>query len=136
MFLDNLGGLVMKEKKRTLCVRNEEYGTLDLWINNEEHWKFGKDDKLTWQIIVTYNGESPEKGEAYRITLDEHPTKALDELMGYIGRDVENWYYKDIVLHWGVHTWKFYNSKNITAIEKDEYTQTLEDIQMYYDVEW
>lgn len=123
------------KKPKTLCARNQEYGTLDLWINDEDHWTFGKDE-FKYEIIATYNGESPETSETYRITLDKNPIEALDYLMGYIGRDVENWGYKDIVIHWGVHTWKFYNSKNISNIEKDEYVKTLEDIEYFYDVEW
>jgi len=124
----------MKEQN-TLCVRNERYGTLDLWINNEEHWTFGKGD-LKFQVIATYNGETPEHGYAYMVSFDKDPVKALDTLMGHIGRDTENWYFKDIVIHWGIHTWNFINSKNVTKVEKDEYTKTLEDIQMNYDVEW
>lgn len=123
------------ERQNLLCVRKEEYGTLDLWINNEEHWDFGNKD-IKFEIIATYNGKDPSAGEAYRITLDEKPVEALDHLMGYIGRDVENWGYKDIVIHWGAHTWKFYNAKNVTNVKKDEDCKTLDDIQYYYDVEW
>ena len=122
-------------EKNTLCVKQERYGTLDLWINNEDHWTFGNED-TKWEIIATYNGDSPSKCEAYRFTLDKDPIKALDELMGRIGRDVENWYYKDLVIHWGVHTWKFYNAYNVTSVDKDEHCKTLEDIQFLYDVEW
>lgn len=123
----------MKEQK--LCALNKEYGTLDLWVNNEEHWKFGNEE-TTWQIIATYNGKDPKEGEAYRITLDKKPTEALDALLGYIGRETENWGFKDIVIHWGVHTWKFVNDRNITEIEKDENVKSIQDIQYFYDVEW
>jgi hypothetical protein len=125
----------MKENNK-LAVLTQRYGTLDLWINDEEHWNFGKDDETKWEIIATYNGESPSKSEAYRYTLDKNPVKALDELMGYIDRDTKGWYYKDLVIHWGVHTLKFYNSYNVETIEKDEFTRTFEDIKCNYDVEW
>ena len=121
--------------KNVLCTRNERYGTLDLWINNEDHWTFGNED-IKWEIIATYNGEDPSKGEAYRFTLDRNPVQALNEFMGHVGRDTENWFFKDIVIHWGVHTWKFYNSKNITTVDKDENCKNLEDIKFLYDVEW
>ncbi len=125
----------MKENRK-LCVKAERYGTLDLWINDEDHWTFGKDKETKWEIIATYDGKKPNEGYAWMMTFDKDPVKAFDEVLGYIGRDTENWSYHDIVIHWGVHTWKFINSKNIEEIVKDEYTQTLEDIQMNYDVEW
>lgn len=123
-------------EKNILEARSERYGTLDLWINDEEHWEFGSNKETKWEIIATYNGENPSKSEAYRFTLDRNPVQALDELMGYIDRDTQNWGFKDLVIHWGVHTLKFYNSKNIQKIEKDEYSRTMKDIEYYYDVEW
>lgn len=126
----------MEKQPNKLAVLKQQYGTLDLWINDEEHWKFGKDEDTTWEIIATYNGASPSEMEAYRYTLDRDPVKALDELMGYIDRDTKNWYFKDLVIHWGVHTLKFYNAYNVEKVEKDEYTQTFEDIKYNYEVEW
>lgn len=123
----------MKEQNK-LCARNERYGTLDLWINDEKHWEFGN-SKNKFQIIATLNGQNPDSGYAYMITLDEEPTKALDDFMGYISRDTQNWGYRDIVIHWGVHTWKFYNKHNITDIENDEYAKNLDDIKYFYDIE-
>lgn len=125
----------MKEQNK-LCCRKERYGTLDLWLNNEDHWTFGSDEETKYEVIATYDGETPDKMEAYRFTFDKHPVEALDELMGYICRDTRNWAYKDLVIHWGVHTLKFYNSGNIEDIEKDEYTKTFEDIKYNYEVEW
>ena len=56
--------------------------------------------------------------------------------MGVIGRDTQNYFFKDIVIHWGVHTWKFINEKQVQVIEKDEYTKTMNDIERNYDIEW
>ena len=113
----------MKEQANKLCVRKEKDGTLDIWICPE-----GKEDR----IIITYNGK-PIEEIAYDMPITPG---AIDNYMGTFGRDVENWYYKDIVIHWGVNTWKFYNSKNVTDIEKDEYVKNLDDIEYFYDVEW
>ena len=126
----------MERENKILEARQQRYGTLDLWLNDEEHWNFGKDEETKWEVIATYNGESPSVSEAYRFTLDKNPVQALDELMGYIDRDTQNWFFKDLVIHWGVHTLKFYNAKNIETIEKDEYTKTFEDIKFNYDIEW
>lgn len=122
------------ERANRLCVRKDE-GTLDLWVNYEPRWTFGGED-TKWELIATFNGETPENSEAYRFTFDKDPVKAIDEFMGVLGRDVENWHNMDIVIHWGVHTWKFINNHNVTDVEKDEYAKSLEDIKFYYDVEW
>lgn len=125
----------MKEQN-TLCARNERYGTLDLWINPEGQ-TLG-DEQL--HIVASFNGTPIETEQAYSLGLgnsnDEDTAKKLDWLLGLIGRDTQNYFFKDIVIHWGVHTWKFINEKNITTIEKDEYTQTMQDIEMNYDIEW
>jgi len=127
----------MKEQ-RELCVRNTKEGTVDFWINYEGNVGMLKNDKQ--HIIMTYNGESPEKCCALTIPLgnkdDATIEETLDCLMGYISRDTRNWYSKDIVIHWGIHTWKFVNEQNIEKVEKNEYTNNLEDIKLYYDVEW
>lgn len=127
----------MKEQKNKLCVRQEKYGTLDLWINPEgEGSTFGDNKKLN--IVATYNGEAINHSQAYSCSLQDckNVEEMLDWLMGYIDRDTQNWYYKDLVIHWGVHTLKFVNEKNITTIEKDEYSRNLEDICYYNEVEW
>lgn len=111
----------MKEQN-TLCVRKEE-GTLDFWICPE-----GKEDR----IVITLDGKPIEE---YAFDMPITP-QAIDNYMGAFGRDVENWYHKDIVIHWGVHSWKFHNAYNITEVEKDKHTKTLEDISYFYDVEW
>ena len=125
----------MEERKNVLCSRHKEYGTIDLWINPEgEGTEFnGKKQN----IIVSYNGE-PLTHMAYSCSLQdcENVEEVIDWLMGYIDRDTQNWYYKDLVIHWGVHTLKFINERNITEIEKDEYSRSLEDICYYNDVEW
>lgn len=109
-------------EKNTLCVIRKE-GTLDFWICPE-----GKEDR----IIVTLDGKPIEE---YSNDMPITP-EVIDNYMGTFGRDVENWYHKDIVIHWGVHTWKFCNNYNITEIQKDEYAKTLEDIVFYNEVEW
>ena len=126
----------MNENKKILEARQQRYGTLDLWLNDEDHWTFGKDEETKWEVIATYDGKNPSEMEAYRFTLDKNPIQAIDELMGYIDRDTQNWGFRDLVIHWGVHTLKFYNAKNIETIEKDEYIHNFEDLQYYYDVEW
>ena len=125
----------MNEPKRTLCVKEERYGTLDLWINPEgEGSSYGDNHKF--HIIVTYDGK-PITQFAHAICLDKgDPEQILDSLMGLIDRDTQNWYYKDLIIHWGVHTLKFTNNKNIDVVEKDEYVKNLEDIKEYYEVEW
>lgn len=124
-------------KTNKLCSRQNN-GTLDIWINYDNDIAKLKDDKL--HIITTYNGNKPEDEISCGLGLgnlnDEAIEKQLDWLMGIISRDTQNWFNKDIVIHWGVHTWTFYNKHNVQDIEKDEYTKNLEDIKCYYDVEW
>lgn len=125
------------EKTNKLCVRQNN-GTLDIWINYDND--IAKLDNNKMHVITTYNGEKPEHEVSCGLCLgnqdDETIEKQLNWLMGIIGRDTQNWFIKDIVIHWGVHTWKFYNKQNVVDIEKDEYTKNLEDIKMNYDVEW
>lgn len=108
-----------EQNERVLCVKEERYGTLDIWVCPK-----GAEDR----IVITSNGKPIEQFEC---NMPINP-KALDNYMGMFGRDVENWYYKDIVIHWGVHQWKFYNSKNVTKVEN---VKTLEGISYLYDVE-
>lgn len=125
----------MKEQN-LLCARSTRPGTLDIWINPEGVMLGG--DRL--QVVATYGGVSPETEQAYSFGLgnmnDDQIEKQLDWFMGMLSRDTQNWFFKDIVIHWGVHKWAFYNEHNVTTIEKDEYTQNLKDIEMNYDIEW
>lgn len=127
----------MKEKKRTLCVK-ENNGTLDIWINYDGNVPKLKNGKL--HIITTFDGKKPEEELSTGMGLGNFNDKEIEErlnwFMGYFCRDTQNWFYKDLVIHWGVHTLTFHNKRNVNEVEKDEYTQTLEDIQMNYDVEW
>lgn len=125
----------MMKEHNMLCVQNTKQGTLDVWVNYEGEVSRYNDTR--YHIITTYNGESPEEGMVASMSLKgDTIEQALDELMKYISRDTQNWSNKDIVIHWGVHTWKFMNEHNITTIEKDENTKNLDDIKLYYDVEW
>lgn len=125
------------EKKTKLCARTSD-GTVDIWINYEG--EMGNFSGKRMNIITTFNGESPEKGLGTCMSLVDQDEatmeKSLDWFMGSLGRDVENWSNKDIVIHWGVHTWTFYNKRSVTDIEKDEYTKTFDDIKFFYDIEW
>ena len=118
----------MKEQN-VLCARSTRYGSLDLWINPEGEYN----------IVATYDGESPDNyvwGIALNDLSSEKLIKEIDWIMGVIGRDTQNYFFKDIVIHWGVHTWKFINEKQVQVIEKDEYTKTMNDIERNYDIEW
>lgn len=126
----------MEKINRYLAVRKEEYGTLDIWVNPEGEGSTIGNKKMN--IVVTFNGEPISKGMAYSCSFQdcENAEEMLDWLMGYIDRDTQNWYWKDLVIHWGVHTLRFVNERNIDKVEKNEDCRNLEDIKFYYDVEW
>lgn len=89
-----------------------EEGTLDLWINMDGH---------EGKILTTYNGDNTQETICNEWDLNnvKNAEQLLDEFMGVLGRDIRNWHTMDIVLHWGVHTWKFVNNYNIS--EEDEF---------------
>lgn len=102
--------------KNMLCSRNEEGNPeLHIYINSD---KFTNGNNT---IVASYDEEQM----AYAIDLkqEENIEKGLDWLMGLIGRDTQNWFHKDIVIHWGVHQWKFYNARNISDYTKEEYDE-------------
>ena len=128
-----------QKDKNVLCVKRDKYGTLDLWLNDEDYILDNLDNEsgeIKYHIVATYNGETPDKGYSYMLSLSKEPTKAIDELWLLLNRDIINWGFKDIVLHWGGHKMKFINERNITQIEKDAYVKNLEDISMHYNIEW
>ena len=98
-----------------LTERVEESRPVHIYINSD---KFTNDADYT--ICASYDEESL----AYAIKLHGDNVEAgLDEVMGILGRDTQNWWYKDIVLHWGVNTWKFYNARNISDFDKEIYEE-------------
>lgn len=101
--------------KNFLCERVEEGNPLiHIYINSD---KFTTNNET---ICVSYDDEQL----AYAIKLNgDNIEKGLDEIMGLLGRDTQNWFHKDIILHWGIHEWKFYNSKNISDYEKEVYDE-------------
>ena len=125
----------MKEQN-LLCARSTKAGTLDIWVNPKDAML--GDNKL--QVVVTYDGKPIETEQAYAFGLgdmnDDQVEKQLDWFMGMLSRDTQNWFLKDIVIHWGVHKWTFYNEHNVTTIEKDEYVKNLQDIEYYYEIDW
>ena len=107
----------MKEKDK-LCVVKEKYGTVDVWICPE-----GFPDR----VVITYNGAPVEER-----SMDMPVTvEALENFMGVFGRDIENWGFKDLVIHWGVHTWKFCNCRNMVEVS------SMDEIHLYSEeIEW
>ena len=81
-------------------------GTIDLWINM---------DGFGGKVLVTYNGLNPleESYNEYDLSKINNAENFLDEVLGVLGRDVKNWHTYDIVIHWGVHNWKFINNRNV-----------------------
>lgn len=66
-------------------------------------------------VVVSYDGEQL----AYSLeTLKE--AKSIDWLMGLIGRDTQNWFHNNIVIHWGDNVWKFYNKRNVSIFNKED----------------
>ena len=101
--------------KNNLCVRVVDDRPLHIYINSD---KFTSDGDNT--ICLSYD----EENVAYWIKLNgNNVEKGLDEVMGLLGRDTRNWWHKDIVLHWGVNTWKFYNEFNIDDYDKEVYDE-------------
>lgn len=82
-----------------------ENGTVDIWINK---------DGYEGKILITYNGNDIEQGfNSWDLNNINNAEKLLDEFMGVLGRDIENWHTYNIVIHWGVHNWSFTNDYNI-----------------------
>ncbi len=102
--------------KCMLCSRHEEG-------NPELHIYIG-DDKFT-DGDNTLSASYDDDQLAYAINLKEENNieEGLNWFMGNIGRDTQNWFHKDIVIHWGVHQWKFYNARNISDYTKEEYEE-------------
>lgn len=102
--------------KSFLCSRNEEANPeLHIYINSD---KFTNENNT---IVVSYDNEQL----SYSIDLKQESNieDGLDWLMGLIGRDTQNWFHKDIVIHWGINVWKFFNAKNICDYTKEEYDE-------------
>lgn len=102
--------------RNILCERVEEVSPeLHIYINSD---KFTTANNT---LVASYDGEQL----AYSIDLKEENNieKGIDWFMGHFGRDTQNWFHKDIIIHWGVHTWKFYNAKNISDFTKEIYDE-------------
>ena len=97
--------------KHYLCERAKNLtDDLHIYINSD---KFTK-DQIT--LLASYDN----KDVAYSIDLAKGDVEeGLDWFMGFIGRDTQNWFHHDVVIHWGVHEWKFYNARNISTFDKD-----------------
>lgn len=110
--------------KNKLCERVEE-GKLHIYVNSD---KFG----VHYNLATSFDDESI----AYAINLsDESKTEeGLDWFIGLIGRDTQNWFHNDIVIHWGVNTWTFYNRKNISDFTKEEIKYFDKDDYSYEEV--
>jgi hypothetical protein len=121
-------------EKFDLARISKRYGTMDIYVNDEEKSKeIFKDGELR-HIIVCYNGElAYYYNNDYETRTFDDITKILDDFMGVFDRDTQNWSYMNIVIHWGVHTLKFTNNNNIEEFEdltdkqKEEFDQKLED---------
>lgn len=100
--------------KNILCDRVEESAPLHIYINSD------KFTKTNYTICTSYDDEDI----AFAIKLNgENVEKGLDEVMSIFGRDTQNLFHKDIILHWGVHTWKFYNGRNVSDFDKECYDE-------------
>ena len=97
--------------KNKLCERVERAGVLHIYINSD---KFTNENNT---LVASYD----DKELAYSINLKsgEDIGDCIDWFMGHIGRDTQNWFNYDIIIHWGINEWKFYNSKNISDFTKD-----------------
>lgn len=94
----------MKNHLAEIC----DDGDLHIYINSDEFTNANN------AIVVSYDG----KQLAYALeTTDDK--KNIDWLMGLLGRDTQNWFHKNIVIHWGVNTWKFYNARNVSLFDKE-----------------
>jgi hypothetical protein len=98
-------------KNNKLCERVEGH-KLHIYINSD---KFTNGEN---ELCVSYDEESL----AYSINLNkcENIEEGIDWFMGLIGRDTQNWFHNDIVIHWGVNTWTFYNARNVSDFTKEE----------------
>ena len=72
---------------------------------------FEFDEEKEWKKI---------RESEYQYGVEDGIEKGLDEFMGLIGRDTQKWFHCDIVIHWGIHTWTFYNHRNISDFTKEE----------------
>lgn len=98
--------------KNILCERVEEG-------NPELHIYINSDNMTTGdnELLASYD----EKQVAYSIKFrDKQIREDIDWFMGLIGRDTQNWFHNDIVIHWGVNTWTFYNARNVSDFTKEE----------------
>lgn len=96
-----------------LTERVEQGSPLHIYINSD---KWDNENN----IVVSYDNENP----SFSMKLNgEHIEEQIDYLMGLLGRDTRNWGHADIILHWGNHTWKFYNEMNISDFTKEEYNE-------------
>lgn len=98
-------------KNNKLCERVEG-SKLHIYVNSDRFYK------EKYNLSTSYD----EENLAYAINLSEENgiEKGLDEFMGLIGRDTQKWFHCDIVIHWGIHTWTFYNHRNISDFTKEE----------------
>ena len=86
---------------------------LHVYINDDR--TLYNDKQTLW---ASYDGEEL----AYGINLEgKNVEEGLDWFMGLFGRDTQNWFYNDIVIHWGNNVWKFYNARNISDFTKEEW---------------
>ena len=82
-----------------------ENGTIDIWVNK---------DGYEGKILITYNGNDIEQGfNSWDLNNINNAEKLLDEMLGVLGRDIENWHTYNVIIHWGVHNWRFTNDYNI-----------------------
>lgn len=79
-----------------------ENDDLHIYISNE---KFNSDENI---VCVSYD----EKETAYFLSKDTNKN-GVNWFMGLIGKDTQNWSYKNIVIHFGNNVWKFYNERNV-----------------------
>ena len=109
MFFEKIGGVAMA--KHYLCERAKDHTTdLHIYVNSD---KFTKEQQT---LVASFNNDDV----AYSIDLTKgNVEETLDWFMGFIGRDTQNWFRYDVVIHWGVHEWKFYNARNISTFDKD-----------------
>ena len=85
-----------------------EENTVDLWFNEDGH---------EGELLITYGGENPKDSPYNSYNFNKIDVKnveqIIDEMLGVLGRDIENWHTYNVVIHWGVHNWRFTNDYNI-----------------------
>ena len=86
-------------EKFELARISKRYGTMDIYVNDEEKSKeLFKDGELR-HIIVCYNEELAfYYNNDYETRTFEDITKILDEFMGVFDRDTQHWSFMNVVI--------------------------------------